>query len=104
MLIVAKGAACILNTEYITKIYVGSDGCAIKADFQNGQGTQIGRYDTNKAAITAMTMVAEELKRLSEKGSAVFFPDDEAVKQQIIHEDVKIHPVNGQKRKSHGGS
>lgn len=104
MLIIAKDAACILNAEYITKIYVGGDGCSIKADFENGQGTQVGRYDTNKATITAMTIVAEELKRLSEKGGTVFFPDDEVVKQRIVHEDVKMRPINGRKRKGHGGS
>lgn len=104
MLIVAKGASCILNTEYITKIYIGSDGCAIKADFQNGQGTQICRYDTSNAAAIAMNMVAEEMKRLQEKGSVVFFPDDESVKQRIIHADVKTYPVDGRKRKPHGGS
>lgn len=46
MLIVGKRYDCIVNADYVTKLYIGADGCAIKVDFQNGQGTQIGRNET----------------------------------------------------------
>ena len=102
MLIIGKGRDCIVNADHITKLYVGGDGCAVKVEFQNGQGTQMGRYDTNRAAITAIEMLVDRIK---EKRDVVVFPDDESVKQKIIHESAgRSRLFHGKKTKSHGGS
>ena len=33
------------NTEKVTILYSGADGCVIKADFEHDKGCQIGRYN-----------------------------------------------------------
>lgn len=41
MYIVSRDKRSIINTEQITSMYVGADGCTIKADFENGKAVRL---------------------------------------------------------------
>lgn len=82
MYIVSKDKKSIINTEQITSIYVGADGCTIKADFGNGRGCQIGRYMSEKECQAAIGIIAGNF------GTAdfCFMPEDDAIKEKSILE------------------
>lgn len=100
MYIVSKDKNCIINTELITSIYIGADGCTIKADFGNGKGCQIGRYFSEKESQIAIETVASSMG----KNEVCFMPEDNAVKAKINLGEQKQHHISGKKTKGHGGS
>ena len=57
MFIVAKDGKSIINTSHITGIYIGADGCTLKADFENGKGCQIARYDVDRFSKIALNFI-----------------------------------------------
>lgn len=100
MFIVNKDRSAIINTEQITTIYVGADNCTIKADYRNGNGCQLGRYNSETAARIAIGMVADIIG----KAEVCFIPDDNSVNAKINLGEQKQHHISGKKTKGHGGS
>ena len=100
MFIVSKDRNSIVNVEQITAVFVGADNCTIKADYQNGKGCQLGRYNSEAAARTALGIVADAI----EKTEVCFMPDDNSINAKINLEEQRQHHISGKKKKGHGGS
>lgn len=100
MFIVSKNRKTIVNAEHITAVFTGSDNCSIKVDFQNGKGCQLGRYDSENAAQTAIEMLAENIS----KAGVYYMPANDAVKAKINFGVQKQYHISGKKTKGHGGS
>lgn len=58
MFIISKDKKSIVNSEKVTSIYVGADGCTIKADFHNSKGCQLARYNSEEYSKIAMDILA----------------------------------------------
>ena len=88
--------------ENITSLYIGSDGCTIKAAAGNTRGGIIGRYDSYEEAKTAFVMLCEKI----EKGLVVIKPPGaEETRERIKAQPKTIHRnIEGKKTKGHGGS
>lgn len=100
MFIVSKDKNSIINTEQITAIFVGADNCTVKADYQNGKGCQLGRYNSEAAAHMAVEIVANSIG----KTEVCFMPDDNSINAKISIGEQKPHHISGKKTKGHGGS
>ena len=100
MYIVSKDKKSIINTEQITSIYVGADGCTIKADFGNGKGCQIGRYNYEKECQIAIEIIAGNFGR----SDVCFMPENSAINAKLNLAEQKQHHISGKKTKGHGGS
>lgn len=100
MFIVNKNKTSIVNMSQITVMYLGADNCTIKADYQNGNGCQLGRYNSEAAARMAMEIVASSVG----KTEVCFMPSDSAVNAKINIGEQKPHHISGKKTKGHGGS
>lgn len=100
MFLVSKDKNSIVNMSQITVVYLGADNCTIKADYQNGKGCQLGRYDSEKEAKTAMEIVANSIG----KTEVCFMPVDDTVNAKMNLEEQKCHHITGKKTKGHGGS
>lgn len=100
MFIVSKDKNSIVNMSQITVVYLGADNCTIKADYQNGKGCQLGRYNSEKEAKTAIDIIANNIGKME----VCFMPEDNAVSAKINLGEQKTHSINGKKAKGHGGS
>ncbi|MCM1057920.1 MAG: hypothetical protein NC517_09970 [Firmicutes bacterium] len=100
MYIVSKNKKSIVNMSQATVVYLGADNCTIKADYQNGNGCQLGRYDSEAAARAAIDMIAGSI----EKTEVCYMPDDDAVKAKMNLNAQTYHHIAGKKSKGHGGS
>lgn len=100
MYIVSKDKKAIINLEQISTMYIGSDGCSIKADYISGNGCQVGRYSSDREAKKAMELVANAIG----KSEVCFMPDDDAVKAKMNSEEQKYRHITGKKTKGRGGS
>lgn len=100
MFIVSKDRNSIVNAQQITSIYIGADGCTLKADFGNGKGCQIGRYNSEKQSQVAIEILANSIG----KGEICFMPQDNAVNAKINIGETKQHHISGKKTKGHGSS
>ena len=100
MFVVSKDRISIINMEQITNLYIGADGCTIKADYANGKGCQIGRYNGEKEAKAAVEIVVRSMQR----NEVSFMPNDEEVRTAIQTQETKWHHATGKKMKGHGGS
>lgn len=100
MYIVSKDKKAIINLDQVSNMYIGSDGCSIKADYRNGNGCQMGRYNSEREARKAMEIVANTIG----KSEVCFMPDDDAVKAKMNSEEQKYRHIAGKKTKGHGGS
>ncbi|MBD5543725.1 MAG: hypothetical protein HDR01_05660 [Lachnospiraceae bacterium] len=100
MYIVSKDKKSIINTEQITSMYVGADGCTIKADFGNGKGCQIGRYNSEKECQIAIEIIAGSFG----KSDLCFMPENSVINAKINLGEQKQHHISGKKTKGHGGS
>lgn len=100
MFIVSKDKNSIINAQQTTSIYIGADGCTLKADFGNGKGCQIGRYNSEKECRTAIAILSESIG----KSEVCFMPQDNAISAKISIGEQKQHNINGKKTKGHGGS
>lgn len=101
MFIVTKDGKAIINTRHVTSIYLGVDKCCIKADFENGKGCQIARYDADKHSEIAMSIIVDSIRR----GDAMCcMPDDKSIKAKLNLEEQKYHHLTGKKTKRRGGS
>jgi len=101
MFIVAKDKKSIINMEQTTSIYIGSDGCTIKADFKNGKGCQIARYDTETHSKIALEMIADSINKTKE---IVTMPEEQTICAKINLKKEKSQHINGKKQKGYGGS
>lgn len=102
MFIVSKDRKAIINLEQVSTMYIGSDGCSIKADYRSGNGCQLGRYDSARETRIVMEMVADRIG--TGKMEICFMPDDSAVKAKLNADGQKYHHITGKKTKGHGGS
>lgn len=100
MYIVSKDKNSIVNMSQITVVYLGADNCTIKADYQNGKGCQLGRYNSEKEAKTAIDIVANSMS----KTEVCFMPEDSAISAKLNLGEQKQHHISGKKTKGHGGS
>lgn len=100
MFIVSKDKKSIVNAQQITSIYIGADGCTLKADFGNGKGCQIGRYNSEKQLQVAIDILANSIG----KSEVCFIPQDNDINAKINIEETKQHHISGKKTKGHGGS
>ena len=100
MYIVSKDKNSIVNMSQITVVYLGADNCTIKADYQNGKGCQLGRYNSEAAAKMAMEIVANNMGKME----VCFMPEDSAINAKLNLGEQKQHHINGKKTKGHGGS
>lgn len=100
MFIVSKDKKAVINLEQVTTMYIGSDGCSIKADYRGGNGCQLGRYDSDKEAKTAMEIIVGNIG----KTEIFSMPDNFAVKAKLKMDEPKYHHLTGKKTKGHGGS
>lgn len=100
MFVVSKDKNSIVNMSQITVAYLGADNCTIKADYQNGKGCQLGRYNSEAAARMAIDIIADNMG----KTEVCFMPEDSAVNAKINLGEQKQHHISGKKAKGHGGS
>lgn len=100
MILIDKDGKSIVNTDQITTIYTGADGCSIKADFINGKSCQIGRYNCEREAREVIKLLSVNMSR----EAACKMPDDEFVRARIKQDEPNYHNVAGKKTKGHGGS
>lgn len=100
MYILSKDQNSIINLEQVTVVYIGSDSCTIKADYQNGKGCQLGRYNSEEEAKIAMNIISENVG----KTEICKMPTNEAVKAKCNLKEQKNHHIGGKKTKGHGGS
>ena len=100
MFIVSKDKKSIINTQEITCIYIGADGCNLKAEFENGKGCQIGRYNSEKQSQIAIEIIADNMG----KNEVCFMPQDNDIDAKINNRKTKQHHISGKKTKGHGGS
>lgn len=100
MFIVSKDKKAIVNADSTTVIYVGSDGITIKADFSNGRGCQLGRYDSLEECKKALEMMAKEIGKVD----TFQMPESAAIKAEIVKNETSWHHATGKKTKGHGGS
>lgn len=96
----SKDKKSIVNTEQITSMYVGADGCTIKADFGNGKGCQIGRYNSEKECQVAIEIIAGNFG----KSDVCSMPESNAINAKLNFEEQKQRHVSGKKTKRHGSS
>ena len=100
MYVISKDGNSIVNMDHVTSIYIGADGCTVKADFANGKGYQLGRYDSMQECLIAVEIVAEKLE--TRKNSCL--PSDSVVSAKLRLVRQEQHHISGKKTKSHGGS
>lgn len=100
MYIVSKDKKSIINTEQVTSMYVGADGCTIKVDFGNGKGCQIGRYNSEKECQIAIEIIAGNFG----KADVCFMPESNAINAKLNLTEQKQRHISGKKTKGHGGS
>ncbi len=100
MYVISKDKNSIVNMDHVTSIYIGADGCTVKADFANGKGCQLGRYNSAQECRIAVEMVAENLEKM--KNSCL--PSDSVVSAKLRLVGQKQYHISGKKTKGHGGS
>lgn len=100
MYLVSKDRNSIVNMSQITVLYLGADNCTIKADYQNGKGCQLGRYNSEAAARMAIDIIATNMGKME----VCFMPEDSAVNAKINIGEQRQHHISGKKTKGHGGS
>lgn len=100
MFIMSKDKETIVNLEKVANIYMGADGYTIKANFANGEGCQITRYNSEEAAVFAMEMIANSIG----KSEVCFLPNENDIKAKLNLTERKYHHATGKKTKGHGGS
>lgn len=103
MFIVGKDKETVANTEFVTNIYIGIDNCSIKANFIDGKGCQIAKYNSEEQAQIAMEILLNDLEK-GKSGVCIFMPDENAIKAKLNSKEQKYHHLTGKKTKGHGGS
>lgn len=107
MLILAKGNMSIVNLSMVNNVFIGADGCSIKVNFSDGSGTQLGKYESEEAAVAALEWLGRTALLSNSRSSLFTMPSDEAVKRLLTDKANKTgmhHNIGGKKTKGHGGS
>lgn len=100
MFIVSKDKKAIINIGQVAAMYIGSDGCSIKADYRSGNGCQLGKYNSDQEARKVVEIIADSIG----KTEVCYMPDDDSVKARMNLEEQRYHHIAGKKTKGHGGS
>ena len=95
----SKDRDSIINMDQVTCLFAGSDGYTVRATYGNGNGCQMGRYNSPVAA-EVIKMIGLAIG----KTDVYFMPDDDDVKIRIAENDARWHHATGKKTKGHGGS
>ena len=64
MTIVSKDKKHIINFDYVTDIFIGSNEVSIKVNFSNSKGCELERYYSQKDASVAMEMLCDAISRM----------------------------------------
>ena len=101
-MIISKDKTQISNMQYVSAIYISGEGTTIRCEMSNGKPWNIGKYNSQKEAETAINILTERMKR--DDFAAV--PSDDEVKARINlnADDYRQHHITGKKTKGHGGS
>ena len=101
-MIISKDRTQIINTQYVSAIYIAGEGTTIRCEMSNGKPWNIGKYNSQKEAETAISILTEKMKR----DNFAVVPSDEEVKTKIntYVNDIQRHHIAGKKMKGHGGS
>lgn len=101
-MIISKDRTQIINTQYVSAIYISGEGTTIRCEMSNGKPWNIGKYNSQKEAETAISILTEKMKR----DNFAVVPSDEEVKTKInaYVNDIQRHHIAGKKTKGHGGS
>lgn len=102
MFILSNDKRAISNTDHMDTIFIGSDEISIKADFTNGHGSMLGRYQSQKECKAVLEMIAKAIG----KTDLFEMPSSEDVRTRLMQQDEKKrqHHIAGKKTKGHGGS
>lgn len=101
MMIISKNRSNIVNCDYVTEIYIGNDGTAIRINFENGGRYDLERYDSRESANIAMAMLCDVIG----KADRFIMPTEKEIQAYIVRtHDAAPRHINGKKTKSHGGS
>jgi hypothetical protein len=101
MIIITKNKNHIINFDYVTEIFKGSDGISIKVNFNNGGRYELDRYSDSVYAEKAMEMLCESIG----KTERFIMPTEKEIQAKITqtHDTIPRH-ITGKKGKGHGGS
>lgn len=102
MYIINKDKTQFLNIEQVLTMYIGADDVSIKADFVNGKGCQVARYNSHSEAVMAIEMLGNAVA--VGRSDVFFFPDDKEIQARMITQKQKTYHSAGKKTKGHGGS
>ncbi len=100
MYIISKDNMSIINTEHVQTLYIGADGCTIKATLNGGNGCQLGKYASEEECKTVIDIIAGNLTRTG----VCYMPDEKSISAKINSSAQKQYHISGKKRKGHGGS
>lgn len=105
MYVVSKEGDRLVNMQHVMSLFIASDGCTIKAAYENGSVSQIGEY-VYPSSKDVMKLIANAIK----SGAEVFvMPSNETLKKRIAADTkaethTEQHGINGQVLRRHGGS
>lgn len=101
MIIITKNKSHIINFDYVTEIFKGSDETSIKVNFSNGGRYELDRYSDRTYAEKAMEMLCDSIG----KTEKFIMPTEKEIQARITqtHDAIPRH-ITGKKNKSHGGS
>lgn len=102
MIIISKDKKHIINFDYVTDIFIGSNEVSIKINFSNSKGCELERYCNQEDTNVAMEMLCDAISR---KASKFEMPTEKQIQAKIVqyHDTLSRH-ISGKKTKGHGGS
>lgn len=101
MFILSNDKRAISNTEHMNAIFIGSDELSIKADYTNGHGNMLGRYQSQTECKVVLEMIAEAIG----KTDLFEMPSSETVRTKLMQQsENRQRHITGKKTKGHGGS
>lgn len=102
MTIVSKDKKHIINFDYVTDIFIGSNEVSIKVNFSDGKGCELERYYSQKDASVAMEMLCDAISRNASKFE---MPTEKQIQAKVVqYHDTPSRHISGKKNKGHGGS
>lgn len=102
MIIVNKDRNDAYNMDHVTNIYIGADGCSIKASAGSAtRGGILGKYGSYELAGKAFQILMESIEKEDKK--VLYMPDDSDVHGKMQMKQT-YHHITGKKTKGHGGS
>lgn len=102
MIIISKSKDTIINMDHVTKIYVGGNTEAIRAEISNGGSSEIAKYTKRDVALYALEMLS-----LAAAGGESYFympSDQEIMNRMQLERSGQGHVHVKTKATLHGGS